>query len=339
MTSVTDDIGNWKKVALILHEALPQIDQALSQANVPISARELKAFDIVRDTMLQVSDHKAFLINEAYGRFLIIIQDWYRNRYGDAVYDENDGVFLSMLLVHGTPFPMRVPRRFTISADEPNMVWIGYPASVQAEEDPLSWIQNRGVIRSFSGEELNVVRNATLDTANLVRSIGFDVRSLEYEDNLSIAELAGSVRADLQSSARNLCERNEAGLRSAAWDASQATEKALKLLIRREGQTPPYIHELSGLADRAESLGANAIDRGKLALIRSGRDATSIRYGGDITLSEAADAYGAALSIIQQVIFDAKPDTKFDVREARFKTRRPPWFDFDTGAFSRELRG
>ena len=104
-----------------------------------------------------------------------------------------------------------------------------------------------------------------MDTANLVRSIGFDVQSLEYEENLSTAELAGSVRADLQSSARNLCARNEAGLRSAAWDASQATEKALKLRIRRKGKTPAYIHVLSILADRAESLGAKAIDRVKLA--------------------------------------------------------------------------
>ena len=57
---VADDIRDWKKVAAILHEALLQIDQALSQANVPISARKLKAFDVVRDTMLEVSDYKGY---------------------------------------------------------------------------------------------------------------------------------------------------------------------------------------------------------------------------------------------------------------------------------------
>ena len=335
---MADDIRDWEKVAAILHEALLQIDQALSQANVPISARKLKAFDVVRDTMLEVSDYKAFLLSEAHGRILIVIENWYRGRYGDAVDDDEDGVFVSMLLVRGTPFAMRVPKDFKTSTDEPNMVWIGFPASVQAEEDPLSWIQSRGVIRRLSSEELDVFRRAALETANLVRSIGFDVRSLEHEKNFSIAELAGSVRADLQSSARNLCERNEAGLRSAAWDASQATEKALKLLIRRRGQTPPHTHELSELADRAESLGAEAIDRVKLALIPSGRDATAMRYGGDMTLSKAVDAYGAALSIIRQVVFEAKPDTKYNVREARFKIRRPPWFDFGTSAFSKKLR-
>lgn len=335
---MTDDMKNWKEVAAVLHEALPQIDQALSQANVAISARKLKAFDIVRDTMLKVSDYKAFLLSEVHGRLLIIIGDWYRDRYGDAVDDDEDSVFVSMLLVHGTPFAMRVPKNFKTSADEPNMIWIGFPASVQAEEDPLNWIESRGVVGGLSREELDVVRKAALETANLVRSIGFDVQSLEDEENLSIAELAGSIRADIQSSARNLCERSEAGLRSAAWNASQATEKALKIMIWRKGQTPPHTHELSALAERAENLGAEAIDRGKLALIPSGRDATDVRYGGEMTLPKAIDAYGAALSIIRQVLFEAKPDTEYNAREARFKIQRPPWFDFDTSEFSRKLR-
>ena len=338
MTFVIDDMRDWKNIAVLLHKALSEIDQALSQANVPISARKLKAFDIVQNTMLEVSDYKAFLVSEAHGRILIIIGDWYRDRYGEVADHDEDGVFVSMLLIHGTPFAMLVPRVFKTSADEPNMVWFGFPASVQAEEAPVSWIQSSGVVGGLSSEELNVVRKEALETANLIRSIGFDVRSLEHEDDESIAELAGSVRVDLQSSARNLCERTEAGLRSAAWNASQATEKALKLLIRRKGQTPPQTHDLSLLADRAESLGTEVIDRSQLALIPSGSDATDIRYGGNMTLSEATDAYAAALSIIRQVVFEAKPVTQYNVREARLKLQRPPWFDFDTAAFSRKLR-
>ena len=50
-----DEIADWKQIAAALHVALPQIDQALSQANVPISRRKLKAFDIVQETMLDVT--------------------------------------------------------------------------------------------------------------------------------------------------------------------------------------------------------------------------------------------------------------------------------------------
>ena len=305
---------------------------------MPIPARKLKAFDLICDVALEFSDFEAFCRSEGRGAFHIIIEDWYRDRYGDAVDEDRDGVFVSMVLVHGTPFTMRVPKVFTMSSDEPNTVWVGFPASVQAEEDPLSWIQNGDVVSGLSNDELGVVGKAALETANLIRSIGFDVRPLEHDEDLNIAELAGSVRSDLQSSARNLCERNEASLRSSAWDASQATEKTLKLLIRRKGQTPPHIHNLSKLAIRAENLGAKTIDRGKLGIIPSGRDATDIRYEGDITLSQAADVYGAALSIIRQVVFEARCDIELDFREGRIKIRRPSYFDFDTDGFSKQLR-
>ena len=336
---MTHDDKNWKDVAALLHEALPQIDKALSSANVQISSRKLKAFNIVRDTMLEVSDHKAFLLSQAHGRFLVIIGDWYRDRYGDAVDDDDvDGTFVSMVLIHGTPFAMRVPRTFRASADEPNMLWIGYPASVQTEEDPIGWIETSGVVGALSFEERDAVRNAALETGNLARSINFDLWSLEHEHDSTIAKLAGSVRADLQSSARNICGRHDASLRSAAWDTSQATEKALKLLIRQMGQAPPHTHILSELADQAERLGAGVIDRVTLAQIRSGPDATAIRYGGDMTLSDATSAYAAALPIIRQVLFETKPDTQCNMREARFKIQRPPWFNFDTVAFTKELR-
>ena len=335
---MADDIMEWKEIAALLYEVLPQIDEALSQANTPISARKREAFDIVQSTMLIVSDDEAFILSEAHGKLLIIIEDWYRDRYGDAVDDDDDGVMVSMLLIHGTPFAMRVPKGFKARADDANMVWIGLPATVQEEEDPLNWIESRDVLARMSDEERDAIRRVALETANLVRSIGFDLRSLKHEENPNIVELAGSVRADLQSSARNLCARNEAGLRSAAWDVSQATEKALKLLIWRKGQEPPHSHVLSDLATQAESLGADTIDRTKLSLIPSGRDATSIRYGGEMTLSKAADAYSAALLIIRQVVFEAKVDTKYDTREVQLKIQRPPWFNFDTNAFREKLR-
>ena len=132
--AIPENVANWKQVAKILHEALPQIDEALAQANVPITDRRLRAFNIVQDTMLEVSDTKAFLLSEAHGRFHVIIGDWYNHRYGE-VGDDGDA-FASAILIHGTPIAFRVPSRFKISADEPDMIWIGFPASVQKEETP-----------------------------------------------------------------------------------------------------------------------------------------------------------------------------------------------------------
>ena len=288
--------------------------------------------------MLDVGDYKAFLRSEAHGRLRIIVGDWYRDRYGETTDNEEEGAFISMILVHGTPFLMRVPHIFKQPAEEPNMVWMGFPASVQEEEDPVGWVQRRGVVEGLSNQEMRALQTDAFATANLIRSIGFDIRLLEHDDDSRIAELARSVRADLQSSARNLCARKDAELRSAGWDVSQATEKALKVLIRRKGERPRRSHNLAELARRIEELGGGDIDREILALIPSGSDATKLRYGGALSLSEAVDAYVAALSIIRDVLFEAKPDTKFNFREGRLKLQRPPWFEFDTEEFSNELR-
>ena len=328
---------SWKSVAAILHDALPKIDKMLSQANMPIASRNSKAFNIVGDTMLEVSDWEKFFISEVHGKFLTIINDWYRERYGKE-FEEDEDAFFSALLIHGTPFILRVPKTFKIVADEPNMIWVGLPASVQKEEEPLSWIQNKGVVGGLSVNEQDSIRKTALETANMVRSIDFDTRSLEEGNNSSIAQLASSVRTDIQSSARKLCERNDAALRAAAWDASQATEKAIKILIRRKGQIPPHSHELTSLAQEAERLGAQTIDKALLDRIPSGSDATNMRYEGEITLTTAFKAYDAALLIIRQITFEAKPDSKYNIREGRVKLKKPPWFNFDIQKFRQELR-
>ena len=335
---VSDEINDWKKITALLHQELPEIDDALSQANVPVSARKLKSFDFIRSNLLQVSDWDAFLFNEAHGRLLIITEDWFRSRYGDVVNADENYVFVSMVPIRETPFALRVPTRSSVPGDKSNTAWMVFPASVQVEEDPLDWIHPSGVVRGLSSEEREVVGDATLATSNLVRSIAFDLQLLEHNNDLDISELAGSVRSDLQSSARNLCGRHEAGLRSAAWDASQATEKALKLLIRRKGDTPIRHHKLPELADHAERLGAEPIDRLKLALILSGSDAPAIRYGGNMTLPRAIDGYEAALAIIKQAVFEAKPDTEFGFRDARIEVKRHPMFDFDIEEFRKQLR-
>ena len=55
-------------------------------------------------------------------------------------------------------------------------------------------------------------------------------------------------------------------------------------------------------------------------------------------LPESANACTAALSIIRHVVFEANPDSRFDLRETRFKLLRLPRFDFDTTSFTKSLR-
>ena len=224
-----DERDFWKSVNEGLNEALPVIDDALSHKNVPVSERPYEAYKLVQGMMLEVSDYSAFLESTVYGRFLVIVRDWYLQRYGDTV-EVDRNRFVAAVLVHNTPFIMNVPRNFNTTDEDPSCAWIGIPASVQPEENPLEWMEQTDVVAGLSGGDLKLFRRSAMHIANLVRSVGFDVWRLESDENAVIADLGRSIRGDLQSSARSLCERDEGSLRSSASMASQATEESAKAL-------------------------------------------------------------------------------------------------------------
>lgn len=323
------EADSWREVRDGIKEVLPLIDSELSSNNVSISVRPQRAFEILDKTVLEVSDRTAFRRSPVYSVFLNIITDWYKERYGEAMKDDEVGIVAAILL-HGTPFLMKVPRVFKTTDElDSSCLWIGVPAVVQREEKPLDWILQQDVVEGLSSPELQDAQRLALDTAKLVRSIGFDIAFLEWESSTNIVALARSVRADLQGSARSLCERDNASLRSSAWLSSQATEKAFKLYVAGKGEVPPHNHDLFALAMRIEKLGARPINRKDLLLIPSGKQASEIRYGGETTVSVTYEAYMAALSVVSQVLFDAKPEKKIDVRNARLKMKLPPSPDFD----------
>lgn len=330
-----NESNQWKKISEIIEDALPAIDDALAQGNHPLSKRHHKAFEIIQETMLTISDYRAFLESDAHGKFLIIIQDWYRNRYGESMDDDEDYT-IGMILIHGTPFQIRIPHNFRIRG-EGNTQWIGFPASVQSEENPLDWISSGPNLKSISDDEKRQLNELATDISNNLRSIHFDIRSLQSNCSETIAELAASSLSNIEGAAKYLCRRSSADLRHAGWEISQAVEKALKFYIWRKGQTPKFTHDLSRLADTAERLGPLKLDRNQVDLILSGSKATDIRYHGEYPLEIAAAAYQAGLAIIQILAYDSRPEAKYNVREARFQIQTPPWFNFDGQEFRNSL--
>lgn len=332
-----DSGDQWQGIAQTVYDALEYIDPLLAQENLPISKRKSRAFELIRETMMEISDYEAFLISDAHGRFLIIIGDWYEQRYGDVA-KSDDKYSMAMVLIHETPFLLAVPHTF-ITPGEDNTQWLDFPASVQPEENPLDWIRGGPDLSRKSDEMIDELTERVTQTATKIRSIFFDVRSLNSEtQSEEIRSLAASSLANLESAARYLCARGDADLGHAGSEISQSVEKALKCYIRRKGQIPKATHDLAKLAEHAERVGGVGIDRTELNLIPSGSDAASIRYEGHYALRDALVAYEAALELVKQIVYEARPELKYNLRQARFQIQTPPWFDFDTTAFKKKLK-
>ena len=327
--------NEWKTVADMLKEALPPIDEVLAQENYPLSKRHHKAFEIIQETMLTTSDYKAFLESDVHGKFLVIIQDWYRGRYGDAM-DDDESYTIGMVMVHGTPFQIRVPHTFRMPSEN-NTQWIGFPASVQPEENPLEWIHNGPNLKILSDSEKHLLQKQAAKIANDLRSIRFDIGSLQCKVTHEVAELTASTLSNIESAAKYFCKRSPADLRHAGWEISQATEKAFKFYILQKGQTAKFTHDLHLLTDTAEKLGSLKFDKALVNLIPSGSDATNIRYHGEYNLETACSAYMACLVLIQQLAYDIRPESEYNVRNLRIQIKTPSWFEFDRELFRKSL--
>ena len=328
----------WREVAGYLAEVLPQIDEVLGESNVPLAERSTRALRLLMKHMIRIDgDHEDSLLRSVHGRLQFIVDEWYQNRYGGA-FDAERPHYETLIVIHASPFLLRVPHIFSTPGDEEGTVWFGVPASVQEEEDPLSWILGGPDILSLSEHERSDLQAQATDAAASIRSIACDLQGFKPVAQPVEGDLSTSIMADLGGAARDLCGRDAGKLRKAGWEISQAVEKTLKLFVYRSGKTPKRTHDLKELAIHAEALGLSRIDRSLLSRIPSGHQATDMRYGGSYSLSDGLGAYFAALEIIRPTVFAVRDRTEYDVRNARFLIKHSPRFEFDTYAFSESIR-
>ena len=330
------DTDTWDQIASTIAENLQEIDEAFAQTNMPLKKQKMMAQDVINKHMLQIVDWEEFLVSEDYARVMALVDDWYRKRYGSAFETERDD-FHSLIIIHDKPFPLYVPLTFSISGDEEGTAWVGRPASVQKEENPLKWVMHGPNINTLSHSQRNKLLAQATENSNFIRSINFDLRTLYSGSNEACRDLAEAVLADLQNAAQNLCKRQNGALRNAGWELCQAVEKVLKIYIHRHGNTPAKHHKLFDLAQDAENLGTLKINKLALKYIPSGSLAANLRYGGEYKIENGLKAYHSALKIIKEIALAVQIKTDYNIREARFLIKSP-WISYDTKTFLETIK-
>jgi HEPN domain-containing protein len=327
----------WKAFSRTLWEALPEIDAGLAARDIPVAQRPTDALSFVETHMIVTNmDVGSFIVTEEYARLLALVNEWYRERYG--VTSKSD-TFASVVFLFDTPFAFDVPLTFHKRGEEEGTVWFSCPTSVQPEEEPLVWIADGPRLQSLTEDQRKSILEMATKRANSIRSICFDLRTVEGSARPELAGLAPMIVADLKSAAVGL-RSNDAGSRaSSGWASCQAAEKALKLYIRDRGASPRNTHALPELADHAEAVGTLRIDRQLLSRIPSGSAAVGLRYGSAFSWRQGEAAYEAALNVVQAVAAEVEVKTPYNVRNARFLFKTPPWFSFDTDTFIKSLKG
>ena len=249
------------------------IDTDLQTKGVPISHRPLEA---ANEISRRLGVHSPFDIKDkpsnpdsyAPGELGRAIYEWYLERYGDkARYDMDLGKVA--LWLRGDVWFMRIPIVF----DWANVDILSFVHSLKPH-------LSRDLTVSETDEIKRVFRLATEAFTYMLMKKAVTYVTESFGDHRSAVDYLNSTEPHPGQS---------------KWASLQATEKLLKAFITEKHQKSPITHNLTKVAEEAEALGLNPVDRTLIAQIQCSPKA---RYGEEsIPLHEAVRAHHSALQI------------------------------------------
>ena len=272
------------------HEFMEAIDAEFARRRVPIPDRGLDAYwaalgrcgisaGIPSDDDRRLGTDMAVLYDA--------IANWMERRYGDRL-KIHLGPGSTVILLRAAVWRIRIPLFYgmcRVVAIRPGEAW-STPAL--------------NVLDCLVGATDEFKR--TLREEECIRVGECFVRSAAVlMDLMDASDLAllGRAYADLQTAGEHLLSDSpEVGL--SRWSSLQASEKAIKQLIKDRGGKSLRTHDLGVLAVTAEGLGLTRLDRSALAQAQCW---PGIRYGeGAEGIEGGVDALEAAYSIVAAVL-------------------------------------
>lgn len=244
-----------------LNSMLEDIDAKLRADQVPVHLREFRGLSTLYDSLGIPLLFGAVAPSDPLSDF---VTTWFRDRYGVRAQRETPHVGRYLTLLRHDPHLIRFPLVFG-----------------RIEVDVLDYVQDLtpSLRLSLSEKECDSI---------------YEDFNAGIEAWREIGHFPAIPEGDLDAAIDHLLKfpRNH-GL--SKWASLQAAEKALKTLIRKRGQTPPKVHNLSRLASQATSLGLPEIPSALLADIQC---SASVRYDEPVSLEEAVRAHHASVQMI-----------------------------------------
>lgn len=315
-----------------------RIDEELAFEEVPVTNRVLPAAikfveEAVIDANIDPNDWKPgesseFVQQRWFRIFYSYAKQWYDERYGLRHRRSDVSHFRSIVLIAGTPFPLRIPVTRSKPEIEGETVTLTWPGAVLEDENPLDWIEDPPTFVSYSKDTLSQAKKDCTRTANRIRAIACRIIGAELLDEKARSVLAG-IKLHLQSAASLILREDEEGrLARAQWELQMACESAYKGVLQQQTGTFPEHHDLFMLDEAAKRFtGRVPVDW--LRALPRWNDAANLRYGlGDVpTINEIISWYNMTLTIIGAVLANIKGHK---LEQASITLKKPSWLrDFD----------
>lgn len=246
---------NWQLISEDrFQQFMEEIDCRLRAAEVPVPARELRAFEeagkMLRTKLVigPLPPGPAIADNFTGMNLSRRIRDWMQGRYGDKLKIDLS-IGSTVVMLREEPWLIRLPRvfgRFAIVYDRD--ITKKYPhvsatPGVTVTINVLQRIEDLSpqLASSLSDEEIHAIA-ATFGPS--MAAFGL------FEELKDGHELLAAAQFDLRKAAE-ICVYNRRELGFSRWHSLQAVEKTLKRYIQVRGKEPPRHHDLAKLANLA----------------------------------------------------------------------------------------
>lgn len=311
----------------IVREQLTVIDDILSKRGTSLIQRPFEAASLfVNECIVEIEgDTKDdYWGKKWFSDIYHWTEEWYRERYGEALKNGGEKNAKGITRVYGTPFALDIPLTLTEPEDLGKTVWLIFPITVMPNETPVNWLQPKPNLKQLSINELEHLTEEINFVASSLRSINVNLMTAEYPTS-SLQMLGGGISAHLKKAVQDILSGKPEQISVAFWEIHLAIEKAIKVFLRQKGQNPPNIHDLSRLREMANIVvGSTELDN-LFDICPSDKEAIKYRYGesSDISTEKAIQFYFNSLRII--VFYTKELHRKYVMNNARFLIKSPPW--------------
>lgn len=309
----------------LLEMQLPVFDKILADVRMPLSIRPIQAaIYFVEHCIIKINgDNKENYLEKEWFRIIYqLINNWYVERYADAIKKNTDHSATGIVLIHNTPFQLKIPLCVNQEKQGEDCRWICMPISILKNEDVTNWIHNKPNMDKLGEDEKEILIKDISFLAESIRLIHINLKC-NYLTSEAF-NLAASIPVHLDKAALDIFSLESIRISNSYWETHLALEKSLKILILQNGLKNKKTHNLKELCKIANSIEEINIDVSDLSLFLSDKESIQMRYGGKVhSIQEAITNYYNAAKVVAAITRQLK--RPFDLKNVRLLIKQPNW--------------
>ncbi|WP_271273796.1 HEPN domain-containing protein [Aliamphritea hakodatensis] len=287
-----------------IDENMPFIDELLQRSNVPIFYRFIRAAkifvdEVVVDCNLESKDE--LLKSKAFVDGIVpLVNNWYRNKYGDLAGDIKDRSYSGIIIPYGHPVLVDIPATTSRVEVRNETAWLTFPDSLQETESMSDMVQTKSGLNSLSKKEMDKLSSEFEEVVYLTRSINLNIMAMTGFDQ-ETSNMAKGIWSHFEKSIADILSFKTQQLSIGCWELHLAIEKALKVYLKQISGSRPFGHDLIKLCDRIREHDPS-LDLSLVQLLPTDKRAIRLRYSElIINQSEVLHYYKIALLLVSKL--------------------------------------